>query len=96
MYAKDGLGYDDIFRISLKPEVIAQQPVKTEPVAKTEEQPERDLPKDIVKTIEEPVDQKTKENIVLRTLFFEFNSSVVFRSHKKRTGPFGNGNGKLH
>jgi outer membrane protein OmpA-like peptidoglycan-associated protein len=83
MYAKDGLGYDDIFRVSLKPEVVAQQPAKTEPEVKTDVQPERELPKDVVKNIEEPVDEKTKESIVLRTLFYDFNSSAITETIQK-------------
>lgn len=77
IYAKEGFGYDDIFRISLKPEDAAPQPSKVEAVVKPEDQLERKLPKDIAKTIEDSVSQKTKESIVLRTLFFDFNSSIV-------------------
>lgn len=75
MYTEDGFGYDDILRISLKPNIEAPQSPTTAVVAKAE--PERELPVENDKTINEPIDQKTKENIVLRTLFFDFNSSLI-------------------
>lgn len=77
MFTKEGFGYDDIMRISLKPIAETPEAAKTEIAAKTKEQPERELPKDVAKSIEDSLSQKTKENIVLRTLFFEFNSATI-------------------
>jgi outer membrane protein OmpA-like peptidoglycan-associated protein len=90
LFSKDGFGYDDIFKIVISEKLLAQATPKTEAPVVVEEkpveikQPERELPKDVEKTlIEAPISEKEKEIIVLRTLFFDFNSSFLTITTKK-------------
>jgi outer membrane protein OmpA-like peptidoglycan-associated protein len=90
LYSKEGLGYDDIFKFTISEKLLAQETLKTEAPALIEEkqaeikQPERELPKDVEKSLlETPITEKEKEIIVLRTLFFDFNSSALTITTKK-------------
>ena len=99
LYTKEGYGKEDILRVQLIPgndETIAEQPVEvkkeTISVAKVTETVKQDLPPAAEKTLtQEKTDtQKTstdaeKEigNLVLRSFFFEFNSSVLSERAKR-------------
>ena len=99
MYAKDGYGKEDIVRMQLAPgneELIADQTdeVKKDSgkVAKATEPIKRELPPDVEKALTQgnPETQKTSteaqkeiDNLVLRSFFFEFNSSEISERAQK-------------
>jgi outer membrane protein OmpA-like peptidoglycan-associated protein/tetratricopeptide (TPR) repeat protein len=99
MFAKDGYGKDDIVRIQLAPgndEAIAEQPdeIKKDSglIAKGKEPVKRELPPDVEKALTQgksetqktsPETQKEIDNLVLRSFFFEFNSSEISERSKK-------------
>lgn len=97
LYTKDGYGKEDILRVQLIPgndETITEQPVEvkkeTISVGKVTEPVKRDLPADMEKAPEKTDKQnissdakKEIDNLVLRSFFFEFNSSVLSERSKR-------------
>jgi len=99
MYSKEGYGKEDIVRVQLAPgndELIAEQPAEekkeTISVAPVKEPVIRELPPDVEKALTQektdeqktsPEAQKEINNLVLRSFFFDFNSSVLSERSKR-------------
>ena len=93
-YSKTGYGYEDIVRMQLVPEeLIAAKPSKEEPKNQDkntkQNEPSTDLavnklPSNFEKNlIETDSTTKAKERIVIRCIFFDFNSSALTIKAKK-------------
>jgi outer membrane protein OmpA-like peptidoglycan-associated protein len=96
LYALNSLGKEDIFKVNIGPAPateIAQyadsaaiaDSLKLLAIQNTKAlEKEREIPADVVKALTEPViTEKDKERIVLRTLFFDFNSFLLTPESKK-------------
>jgi outer membrane protein OmpA-like peptidoglycan-associated protein len=95
-YLKEGYGSQDLFRLELAPTedmATVQDTIKKEPKVEAIAQvtdslqkiKERELSPEVVKSITESKvsEQKAEENVVSRSIFFDFNSAVLEIGAKK-------------
>lgn len=96
LYTLNSLGKEDVFKVSIGPAPAAEiaQYVDSAAIADSLKlianqnikalEKEREIPADVVNALTEPVvTQKEKERILLRTLFFEFDSFTLTPESKK-------------